>query len=102
MTGSFSFVLDFVVANFGIDNVFLVMYLINLVLSAIAYELGFAKKLPLLKSVFVYLMLAAGTYITTIFSIMLMPMTESLFIVIVILAIYRMRLYMQRKEKNAS
>jgi|SRR5699024_9026274 len=102
MTGSFSFVLDMVIDNFGIDNVFWTMYIINLVLSAIAYKLGFARKLSIGKSLIVYVLLALGTYITTIFSIMMLPMTESLVIIVIVLAIYRSRMYLQRKQKNAS
>ena len=102
MTGSFSYVLDFVLANYGVDNIFWIMYVINLVLSAIAYKLGFARKLPLGKNIFVYVMLIIGNYITTIFSIMKLPMTESVILIVIVLAIYRIRLHFQRKEKNAS
>lgn len=102
MTGTFSFILDYVVTNYGVENVFWIMYVINLILSAIAYKLGFARKLSIGKNIFVYLMLAVGTYITTIFSIMMLPMTESLIIIVIVLAIYRTRLHLQRKAKNAS
>jgi hypothetical protein len=102
MTGSFSYVLDFVLENFGMDNIFWIMYFINLVLSAIAYKLGFARKLTLGKNIFVYAMLFVGNYLTTIFSIMMLPMTESLIIIVIVLVIYRSRMYMQRKQRNAS
>ncbi|MCF3942559.1 YlaH-like family protein [Oceanobacillus alkalisoli] len=102
MTGSFSFVLDYIVDNFGIDNIFWTLYFINLILSAIAYKLGFARKLSVGKNIFVYFMLVLGNYITTIFSIMRLPMTESLVIICIVLVIYRTRLHMQRKAKNAS
>lgn len=102
MTGSFSIVLDYIVANYGVQNIFWKMYIINLVLSAIAYKLGFARKLSLWKNVFVYFMLFLGNYLTTIFSIMKTPMTESLVIIVIVLTIYRTRMYMQRKAKNAS
>ncbi|MCG5103616.1 YlaH-like family protein [Oceanobacillus alkalisoli] len=102
MTGSFSFVLDYIVDNFGIDNIFWTLYFINLILSVIAYKLGFARKLSVGKNIFVYFMLVLGNYITTIFSIMRLPMTESLVIICIVLVIYRTRLHMQRKAKNAS
>lgn len=102
MTGSFSYVLDFILANYGVDNIFWIMYVINFALSAIAYKLGFARKLPLGKSILVYVMLLIGNYITTIFSIMKMPMTESIILIVIVLAIYRSRLHFQRKAKNAS
>ncbi len=102
MTGTFSFVLDFVIENFGVENVFWIMYIINLILSAIAYKLGFARKLSIGKNIIVYFMLAVGTFITTIFSIMMLPMTESLIIISIVLAIYRTRLHFQRKAKSAS
>lgn len=102
MTGNFSFVIDFVLQNYGVDYVYWIMYGINLVLSAVAYKLGFARKLSFGKNIFVYFMLLIGNYITTIFSIMKMPMTESLIVIVIVLAIYRTRLYYQRKAKNAS
>ncbi|GGN49036.1 MULTISPECIES: YlaH-like family protein [Oceanobacillus] len=102
MTGSFSFVLDYILDNYGTDNIFWTMYFINLILSAIAYKLGFARKLSVGKNIFVYFMLVLGNYITTIFSIMKLPMTESLVVICIVLIIYRTRLHMQRKAKNAS
>jgi len=102
MTGSFSFVLDYILDNYGTDNIFWTMYFINLILSAIAYKLGFARKLSVGKNIFVYFMLVLGNYITTIFSIMRLPMTESLVVICIVLIIYRTRLHMQRKAKNAS
>lgn len=102
MTGSFSFVLDYILTNYGTDNIFWTMYVINFILSAIAYKLGFARKLTLGKNIFVYSMLLVGNYLTTIFSIMMLPMTESLIIIVIVLTIYRTRMYMQRKAKNAS
>ena len=102
MTGSFSIVLDYIVDQYGIDNIFWIMYVINFILSAIAYKLGFARKLTFWKNVFVYSMLLVGNYLTTIFSIMKMPMTETLIIIVIVLAIYRTRMYLQRKSQNAS
>ncbi|MHA6251423.1 YlaH-like family protein [Oceanobacillus sp. CAU 1775] len=102
MTGSFSLVLDFVVENYGVQNAFWIMYGINVVLSAIAYKLGFARKLSIGKSILVYILLILGTSITTLFSILMLPMTESLIIIVIVLAIYRSRMYFQRKENNAS
>ena len=101
MTGSFSLILDYVVENFGTENVFWIMYGINVVLSAVAYKLGFARKLSIGKSALVYFLLVIGTYITTVFSIMMLPMTESLIIIVIVLAIYRSRMYLQRKQDNA-
>lgn len=101
MTGSFSLILDYVVENFGTENVFWIMYVINVVLSAIAYKLGFARKLSIGKSALVYILLVIGTFITTVFSILMLPMTESLIIIVIVLAIYRSRMYLQRKQNNA-
>lgn len=102
MTGSFSFILDYIVENYGTDHIFWIMYGINVVLSAIAYKLGFARKLSIGKNILVYFLLILGTYITTIFSIMMLPMTESLVIIVIVLAIYRFRMHLQRKQNNAS
>ncbi|WP_100011088.1 YlaH-like family protein [Lentibacillus sediminis] len=97
---NFTLLFDFILENFGTENIFLVFYILNLVFAAIAYKLGFAKDLPLLKSVFVYILLAIGTYIITIFSIFNLPITESLIAVSLVLGIYRFRLHRERKAKK--
>jgi YlaH-like protein len=105
-------VYDFVMEHYGVENLFTILYITNLVLAAIAYKLGFAKKLPLLKSVVVYIILAFGILILYLLFIVWpailagepLPLTESLFVICVVLAIYRIRLHLQRKtkEKTAS
>ncbi|WP_373895895.1 YlaH-like family protein [Virgibacillus natechei] len=102
---NFSPIFDFVLTNYP-SYLFWIFYVLNLIFGAIAFKLGFARKLPLLKTIFVYVMLAVGTYIITIFSIFQMPITESLIIISLVLGIYRFRLHRQRKvkqgyEKNA-
>ncbi|UJL47813.1 YlaH-like family protein [Virgibacillus sp. NKC19-16] len=97
---NFSPIFDFVLNNFP-DNVFWIFYVLNLIFGAIAFKLGFARKLPLLKTIFVYIMLAVGTYIITIFSILQMPITESLIVISLVLAIYRFRLHRQRKGNQS-
>lgn len=94
--------MDYIINHFGTDHVFWILFGLNLIFGAISYKLGFARKLPLLKDVFVYIMLAVGTYILTIFSIFGLPITESLVIIAIVLAIYRFRLHQQRKERNKS
>jgi|SRR5690625_3115261 len=95
--GDNSLIFNFIVDNFGTDNIFLIFYIINVIFSVIAYKLGFARQLPLLKSVFVYILLIVGTYITTIFSVLKMPITESLIVISLVLAIYRLRLHRERQ-----
>ena len=97
----FRFVFDYVVERNGIENIFWIFYVMNFILCAIAYELGFARKLPPLKKLFVYILLLIGTYILTIFTtVMRMPTIESLIVIIFILAVYRIRLHYQRKADN--
>lgn len=82
------------------QGLFWALYVANLIFSIIAYKLGFARELPLLKSLVVYIMLAFGTFILTIFSILEYPMTETLMIVSAVLGIYRFRLYRERQARN--
>lgn len=100
MSTNFNIIFEFIVTNYGTDHIFWVFYFINLILAIIAYELGFARKLPLMKTIIVYVMLAVGNYIITIFSLLQYPITETLIIVSIILSIYRFRLYRQRKAKK--
>jgi len=98
MDTNFNIIFQFILNNFGSDHMFWIFYFLNLFFSVIAYKLGFARKLPLLKSIFVYILLAIGVYIITIFSILRLPMTESLMIISIVLAIYRFRLYKERQK----
>ncbi|TFJ94522.1 YlaH-like family protein [Lentibacillus salicampi] len=101
MDNSFSLVFEFMVNYRDSINVFWTFYVINLVLAAIAYKLGFAKELPVLKSVLVYIMLAFGMLILNLFSIVGYPITDSLIVICIVLAIYRFRLHLERKSKQA-
>ncbi|MEN1967013.1 YlaH-like family protein [Lentibacillus sp. N15] len=94
-----SVIFDYVKNTFGDDHIYVTLYVLNLIFGAIAFKLGFARKLPVLKTVFVYVMLAIGTYIITIFSIFKMPMTESLIIISIVMGVYRFRLHQQRKAR---
>ncbi|GIO22339.1 YlaH-like family protein [Oceanobacillus sp. J11TS1] len=94
-------VLDYILDLNGTENIFWIFYVINLILSAIAYQLGFAKKLPIGKNIIVYLLLMIGTFIVTIFStVMRMPTVECLIIIIFVLGIYRFRLHRERKSRR--
>ncbi|MEW9677850.1 YlaH-like family protein [Lentibacillus sp. L22] len=94
-----SVIFNYIKDTFGVDHIFWTLYVLNLIFGAIAFKLGFARKLPPLKTAFVYVMLAVGTYVITIFSIFRMPMTESLIIISVVMGIYRFRLHQQRKRR---
>ncbi len=95
-----SVIFNFYVDNFGTNNIIWFFYILNLILSIIAYKLGFARELPLLKSAIVYILLAIGVIIITFFSLVKFPMTETLIIISVVLGIYRYRLHKERKAKQ--
>src|SRR5699024_4333607 len=54
----------------------------------------------LLKSIIVYIMLAIGMFVVTIFSVFKLPITETLIIISAVLGIYRFRLYQERKKRH--
>ena|SRR5690625_1848642 len=68
-----------------------VFYIVVLVLSIINYKLGFAKKLPILKSALIYVLLALGAIILTILGLQL-PVAEIMVIGAIILAVVRLKL----------
>lgn len=86
--------------NFGPNNTYLFFFIVNFIFSVIAYKLGFARELPLLKSVLVYIMLGVGVFVITLFSLVKYPITETLIIISVVLAIYRFRLHKDRQAKK--
>ncbi|MFD1360207.1 YlaH-like family protein [Lentibacillus salinarum] len=100
MDTSFSLVYELIINYRDSVNVFWAFYIINLILSAVAYKLGFAKQLPVLKSVFVYILLAIGTLILNFFSLVGYPITDSLLVICAVLGIYRFRLHRQRKPNK--
>lgn len=84
----------------GANHLFVSFYILNLIFGIVAYKLGFAKKLPILKSVVVYILLLVGVFVLSIFSMFGMPITESLIVISLVLAIYRFRLYRERKIRK--
>jgi|SRR5690625_1404821 len=101
MDTNFSIIFELLLDNFGTSiNFFWVFYILNFIFGIISYKLGFAKKLPLIKSVVIYILFAIGVFVITIFSILGLPITESLIIIALVLAIYRFRLHNQRKKNK--
>jgi vacuolar-type H+-ATPase subunit I/STV1 len=75
------------------------LYATTLLLSVIVYKLGFAKKLPILKSVVIYLFLAFGCTILTFLGIFL-PVAEGLMVAALILIVYKVRLRNSQNEQK--
>ncbi|MDP4085677.1 MAG: YlaH-like family protein [Bacillota bacterium] len=77
------------------------LYLTIVVLSIVVYKLGFAKKLPIGKSIVIYIFLILGCTIMTFFGVFL-PVAEGLFIAALILIIYKVRLRQAKKQQAKS
>jgi hypothetical protein len=73
-------------------------YLYIVILAAIVYKLGFAKKLPLLKNIVIYICLLIGCLVMLIFSYAL-PIAEGLAGAAVLLIIYKIRLHQTKKHQ---
>lgn len=72
------------------------LYIVITVLAMASYKLGFARKLPILKSLLVYVMLAIGCVILTLFGVV-MPIAEILLISVFVMGIA----YYRRKKSGA-
>ncbi|TFB23342.1 hypothetical protein E3U55_05870 [Filobacillus milosensis] len=79
---------------------FWLLFLTVVALAIITYKLGFAKDLPLLKSLIVYIILGFGCFILVLFSIGGLPIAEVLVITSIVLAIYRYRLHKERRTES--
>ncbi|RXT14977.1 YlaH-like family protein [Ammoniphilus sp. CFH 90114] len=66
-------------------------YYIILILAAFVYELGFARKLPLLKKIFIYILLAIGCVPLTILKALGLPMIEAMLVAAGLLIFVRFR-----------
>lgn len=75
------------------------LYLTVFALCIVVYQLGFAKKLPLLKNIVIYAIMAFGCTILSFLAIFL-PMAEGLIIAAIVLGIYRLRSRNSRKEEQ--
>lgn len=73
------------------------LYLTIFALSILVYKLGFAQKLPIGKSILIYLFLGLGCTVLTFLAIFL-PITEGLVVAALILIIYKIRLHQQKKQ----
>ncbi|SFP02778.1 YlaH-like family protein [Salibacterium halotolerans] len=78
---------------------FWLMYAAVVVMCIIVYNLGFARRLPLLKNAVVYTVMLIGTFPLTIFAFG-MPVVESLLAAAAVLGIYKIRLRRYKKEKQ--
>lgn len=77
------------------------VYAVVLVLTAIIYQTAFARKLPLLKQLIVYLVLALGCFLLVIFHYMGLPIIPALSCTVVLIAATRARLsYLRRKNQS--
>lgn len=74
------------------------LYLTIIMLGIVVYKLGFAKKLPLMKSLVIYLFLVLGSTILTFLGVFL-PIAEGLVVAALILIIYKIRLHQQKKHE---
>ncbi|WP_208589382.1 YlaH-like family protein [Gracilibacillus suaedae] len=79
---------------------FMLLYLTVVIFAIFAYKFGFAKKLSPLKSLVIYILLIIGTFFLTLIFGLNLPLAESLFIIAVVMGVYRLRLSQERKQNN--
>ncbi|KAF0820202.1 MULTISPECIES: YlaH-like family protein [unclassified Cytobacillus] len=74
------------------------LYITIVLLSILVFKLGFAKKLPILKSALIYTFLILGCTVLTFLGVFL-PVAEGLVVAALILIIYKIRLNQEKKEQ---
>ncbi|EWG11796.1 YlaH-like family protein [Cytobacillus firmus] len=74
------------------------LYITIVLLSILVFKLGFAKKLPILKSAMIYTFLILGCTMLTFLGVFL-PVAEGLVVAALILIIYKIRLNQEKKEQ---
>lgn len=79
---------------------FVGVFLVIFGLTAIVYKTAFAVRLPVLKTVFVYFSLAAGCLLLTLFHYMEFPIIPALLVIVLFIALARIRLCMVRKKEK--
>ncbi|MFC4404707.1 YlaH-like family protein [Gracilibacillus xinjiangensis] len=77
---------------------FFFLYVTVVILAILAYKFGFAKRLSPLKSMVVYILLFIGMFFLTLIFGLNLPLAESLFIIAIVMGVYRLRLHQERKN----
>ncbi|MDA8353896.1 MAG: hypothetical protein M0Z65_12115 [Firmicutes bacterium] len=81
----------------------LISYLVIVTMTAIVYKVAFARRLPVLKSLLVYVVLAVGCLLLWVMFFLRFPIIEILGITLVMIAVARIRMWMgARKEHTDS
>lgn len=78
--------------------VFPILYIIVCLLTILVFNLGFARKLPLLKLAIVYLALLLGNVLLSFLALTL-PIVESLTVAALVLIIYKLRLRNHKRDE---
>jgi hypothetical protein len=76
------------------------LYFIILILSVVIYKVAFARKLPPLKSLVVYMVLAMGCVLFWIMQLAKFPMIQALLITVIIIVVTRVRLWYSKKQEK--
>jgi hypothetical protein len=76
------------------------LYFIILLLSVAIYKVAFARKLPPLKALVVYFVLAIGCVLFWVMQLAQFPMIQALLITVVIIVVTRVRLWYSKKQEN--
>ncbi|PTX65065.1 YlaH-like protein [Melghirimyces profundicolus] len=77
-----------------------VSYLVILAMTAVVYKVAFARKLPVLKSFVVYVVLAIGCVLLWGMFYLRFPIIEILAITLVMIAAARIRMWMGTRKKD--
>ncbi|MBN2908408.1 hypothetical protein JQC72_02580 [Polycladomyces sp. WAk] len=75
-------------------------YGVILVLTAIVYKVVFARPLPLLKQLIVYLALVAGCFLLLVFHLLGFPIIPILIGTVVLMIVARIRMAMTAKQNS--
>ena len=75
-----------------------ILYGLIVVLCIVVYHLGFAKKLSILKSLIIYVLLMIGCSFLTFLALRI-PIVEALLASVFVLGVYKVRLHQSKKQK---
>ena len=84
--------MDYTVAGY-------ITFFLVFILSAVVFKLGFARELPLLKNIVIYVFLFLGCILLTFFAFFL-PMVEGLIVAALILIIYKSRMWRDKRDER--
>ncbi|MEX2104085.1 MAG: YlaH-like family protein [Bacilli bacterium] len=77
-----------------------ISFFIIYIFTAIIYQLAFARRLPILKTMIIYVVLGVGCILFTVFHGMGLPIIPALTIALTLIVVFRIKMYIDSRSSE--